>query len=106
MSGETLSDSAETSGPMKDTDAMTEGNPYHVLETGYHGTLQYRTLYSTHGKEVRAVSPPHPSTALHKTCNFFFQSFNLLLWNLYATILNYNFSLASSMWDSQLRTVV
>ena len=33
LSGEPLSDSAETSGPTKDTDAMTEGN--HVPETGY-----------------------------------------------------------------------
>ena len=45
MSGETLSDSAETSGPMKDTDAMTEGN--HVLETGYR-TVPY-TLQYTYG---------------------------------------------------------
>ena len=43
MSGETLSDSAETSGPMKDTDAMTEGN--HVLETGYR-TVPYTLQYS------------------------------------------------------------
>ena len=45
MSGETLSDSAETSGPMKDTDAMTEGN--HVLETGYRTVPYNHTLYST-----------------------------------------------------------
>ena len=32
-----------TSGPMKDTDAMTEGN--HVLETGYR--TQYNTVHFT-----------------------------------------------------------
>ena len=40
LSGETLSDLAETSGPMKDTDAMTEGN--HVPEQD----TQYRTVGS------------------------------------------------------------